>query len=441
MSQPPPFIRRHNFTQAAIHQPRTPVSPSALDGELDGVLVTLVAVLRNLALIQRDDGALRNGTVKVDTLSPETLLLLGASSQWKPRGEWAPGRSYVPSDVVSDGSRTFVCAIAHTATILDDDISAGRWILIFDALGAVPADGSVTAAKLADGSVTLEKLALVDLSLPGFLIAAGGTALGDAEPGKLFHAKKNSGAVELEIERTTADQGRLGWRLLSPSTTGTGNWFVGLEAGQTSIIFSHSSFGVALTIQDRGALVSAGGALLSGSAPLSSGVGLHHRFDGGVSYSDSYDYNASVWRDYRLRGKVVELFASNVMVMRATADALEISRPVVVDGVDTRDLGIRTLTASGNIIAADRARGLLLNSAITADLNLPGDAALAVPMGAAIIIYNRGTTAWTVKPAAGVTLTMAGPGVTGSRTIAAKAQASLMKIGANDWVINGTGVS
>src|SRR3546814_15021780 len=57
----------------------------------------------NLALVQRDDGKLRNASVHPDALDSSTLLLLG-SDRWTPRGAWAAATVYAIGDMVESGA-------------------------------------------------------------------------------------------------------------------------------------------------------------------------------------------------------------------------------------------------------------------------------------------------------------------------------------------------
>jgi len=66
MSQPPAYNRTHNFSNDSADQ----INRAAINNELDDAAMSINAIRDNLALIQRDDGALRSGIVTVDTLSP-----------------------------------------------------------------------------------------------------------------------------------------------------------------------------------------------------------------------------------------------------------------------------------------------------------------------------------------------------------------------------------
>jgi hypothetical protein len=70
VSQPPPYNRAFSFTNFQAQNPTGTLPGSQVDLELGNVKATFDGIRANLALIQRDDGALTNGSVTFDTLSP-----------------------------------------------------------------------------------------------------------------------------------------------------------------------------------------------------------------------------------------------------------------------------------------------------------------------------------------------------------------------------------
>jgi hypothetical protein len=67
VSQPQPYSPQHAFVADSATVPQFP--GQSLDIEFQDVKTTTDQILANLALIQRDDGALKNGTVTYETLS------------------------------------------------------------------------------------------------------------------------------------------------------------------------------------------------------------------------------------------------------------------------------------------------------------------------------------------------------------------------------------
>lgn len=108
---------------------------NALDHDFDDIAETTDAILTNLALIQRDDGALGNGTVGPDQFSSTGLLLLAGS--WLPRGFWATATAYKVGDVVEQTSVSYVCAVAHTSGVFATDKAAGKWLTLSSTAGAI----------------------------------------------------------------------------------------------------------------------------------------------------------------------------------------------------------------------------------------------------------------------------------------------------------------
>lgn len=74
MAQPPAYTPAHEFVE---DEGATPTFPgSELDIELNAIKATLDAILTNLALLQRDDGALANEIVTEDSLHADLVEAL-----------------------------------------------------------------------------------------------------------------------------------------------------------------------------------------------------------------------------------------------------------------------------------------------------------------------------------------------------------------------------
>ena len=82
MSQPTPYDREYNFTDYQSVNPTTPLPASHVDAELNRIVVTTDQILTNLELIQRDDGALANGIVTMDSLDAEVIAGISRAEPW-----------------------------------------------------------------------------------------------------------------------------------------------------------------------------------------------------------------------------------------------------------------------------------------------------------------------------------------------------------------------
>ena len=73
---------------------------------------------------------------------------------------------------------------------------------------------------------------------------------------------------------------------------------------------------------------------------------------------------------------------------------------------------------------------------------IPANATVAFGIGATVTIINDvGAGVITIAPAVGVTLLQAGTANTGNRSLAAQGMATMIKIGADRWMINGAGLT
>lgn len=149
MTQPPAYVRDYSFTDFSSRTPAGQQPGVKLDAEFDAIGLTTDRIRDNLALIQRDDGALANGLVGISQLSASALALLGSLTV-SVRGPWVTAHAYVVGDVISSGSTVlYLCMIAHTSGTLATDVAAGKFVLIFDpentALEAALASGAGAA--------------------------------------------------------------------------------------------------------------------------------------------------------------------------------------------------------------------------------------------------------------------------------------------------------
>lgn len=186
MSQPPPYLRYQDFSDYQAANPDTPFPGSIIDTELDRIKATADAICTNLALIQRDDGLLANGSVHPDALNSAVLSMLAG---WNPRGDWVTATAYVNSstqkDLVRQSGVSYVCLVSHTSGTFATDLAAGKW----QTLGQVGDASSITFTPTGDIAAATVALALAELDTEKQPKDATLTALAGGATGanKLFY--------------------------------------------------------------------------------------------------------------------------------------------------------------------------------------------------------------------------------------------------------------
>lgn len=203
MTQPAAYTPQYDHSEE-LTTTQVPGNHGAhLDVEFAALEVTTDAIRDNLAVIQRDDTALKNAIVTPDSLSAGTKLLIGAGStdnlNWTPRGLWATATAYAIGDVVETGGASYVAAVAHTSGTFVTDHTAGKWVVI---------DSNVrrTVATLS----TLK--ALTGMSTNDHVIVLGYNTVSDGGGGE-FRWDGTSSA--------TANNGTI----VAADVGGTGRWF------------------------------------------------------------------------------------------------------------------------------------------------------------------------------------------------------------------------
>lgn len=116
----------------------------------------------------------------------------------------------------------------------------------------------------------------------------------------------------------------------------------------------------------------------------------------------------------------------------------------VIDGGGTaraigyRNIPLTTKSAAYTLALADVGQGVSITSG---GITVPANATIAFAIGDVVTIYNASATSQNVAPAAGVTLPLVGTATTGTRALAQRGIGTLLKIGPDEWVVTGGGVS
>ena len=108
---------------------------------------------------------------------------------------------------------------------------------------------------------------------------------------------------------------------------------------------------------------------------------------------------------------------------------------------DVRDIPQNAQASNYTLVATDRGRHINCTNSGAQTVTIPANATVAFTLGTCVTVVNTGTTAAGIGVAGGVTLTQAGTGATGARTLAVNGLCSLLKVGTDAWFITGSGLS
>lgn len=133
--RPAPYVRLYSFTDWEANHPTDPAPGTQLDAEFNAVQISLTSTQSRLAQIQRDDGALANGSVYIDQIDPALFATLQGG--WNPRGAWQANSAYAVGDAVNYQGVMWVGVKAHTSTgNFAADLQAGDWMPVMQPIAA-----------------------------------------------------------------------------------------------------------------------------------------------------------------------------------------------------------------------------------------------------------------------------------------------------------------
>lgn len=203
MPQPPAYLRQHIFLSWSEDFPTTPHSGQHLDDDFNAVKTTIDQVLVNMAVLQRDDGALHNAIVGVETLDAEVLTLMG---NWNPRGAWLTATAYAAKDLATQGGQTYVALISHASGVFATDLAANKWMalsspgILANGSSTITADIPFNAHKLTGVANGTNAQDAVTKSQMDSAVAAGVAAASETVAGKIeiaTQAETNTGTDDL----------------------------------------------------------------------------------------------------------------------------------------------------------------------------------------------------------------------------------------------------
>jgi hypothetical protein len=109
----------------------------------------------------------------------------------------------------------------------------------------------------------------------------------------------------------------------------------------------------------------------------------------------------------------------------------------ITRGVGYRSLPLVAKSTAYTLALSDVGQGVVTSAALT----VPATSTTSFMIGDTIALYNNSAAAVSISPASNVTLRLAGSTTTGVRSISSRGLATLIKVGSDEWVISGMGVS
>jgi hypothetical protein len=188
MSAPPTkYVKSHNYAQ----------DPN-LNTDFDRLKETTDETIDRLALIQRDDGKLRNDSVGLDQLAPDVNLAFSPPTNWAPNTHydvtatvWANG-DFMQNKDEHVSAATWALDAAHWDLIVDFGADAAN-----AAASAVAAAASATAAQNSANNADASKTAAANsaTAADASKTAAAGSATNSANSAAASLASQNAAAA------------------------------------------------------------------------------------------------------------------------------------------------------------------------------------------------------------------------------------------------------
>jgi hypothetical protein len=423
MSQPTPYTPATDFTDYQDNNPGVDFLGTDIDAELAAIELTTDEILENLALLQRDDGALANATVTADALAASALALLESTGE--PRGDWVTATAYAAKDLVTESGVTYICVIAHTSGTFATDLAADKWMFfagvpagVGDVVG--PAGGATDGLPAVFSGTTGKVLKVATAA--AIRASLGATSVG----GSLFTAASESaarttvralGQDQTEIFGTTGGTANQQTLTLTPALPA-------LVAGQKVRIIGGSGLTntTAMTLNISG-LGDTAVKLIDGSACIGGEV-----------------------RD----GKVTEMvYTGSVLVITASYFARGTFSPTLVigSGSVTPDIAFGSYERDGNMVDVNITVSISGSSTPSGNLTVTGLPFLSENVtnqnwifrmgpidGSSFLLSASGSTFWAILPPNSTTLKLI---ATVDNTGGAGSAGGNIASGARGAVING----
>jgi len=131
MAQPRQYTQTTTFNDWTTTNPSDPHIGSKFDTEFTEIKQNTDDLNTNLALLQRDDGKLKNEAVHKDAFDQDALTLIGLKG-YTVRGTWAAATAYASGDIITNNDSTYLTSTAHTSASAFSSDTA-KWTLLANA--------------------------------------------------------------------------------------------------------------------------------------------------------------------------------------------------------------------------------------------------------------------------------------------------------------------
>lgn len=147
MADPSKYTQGYDFSNFADSNPTTPLPGDRLDNELANISASTDELRLAVMDIRRSDGALKNGIVTADSLSPSLTSVTGS---WE--GPWGSGTAYTVNQSVSNDGSSYICTVAHTSGASTEPGVGASWATYWDLTASKGGDGADGASGTIGGS-------------------------------------------------------------------------------------------------------------------------------------------------------------------------------------------------------------------------------------------------------------------------------------------------
>lgn len=240
MPQPQAYERQTDFTERDGDDTDHP----ALNQELDAAALSINQIRGNLALIQRDDGSLKNGVVTPDSLAPETFIALQGNVADAVADAEAAAQSALTSATTANTARDAAVAAAAAAQTSQSAAALNAGTASTAAAAATGAQAAVAASAAAalvseNNADTSEAAALASQNAAA---ASAAAALADKNAAAVSAAAALVSANGAAASATTATaQAVIATAQASTSTTKAGEAVISAAAAAASQVAAEAS--------------------------------------------------------------------------------------------------------------------------------------------------------------------------------------------------------